>query len=78
MRQSNSALRSPMTGLPHPSRPAMPCAFSYPERLRAIASTFERQDRELGRSYALSELRQALNATSNDALRETQVLRGDG
>ncbi len=48
---------------------------TYADKLRAIADTFERQDRELGRPYALMQLKTMLNATSNEALHEYQTLR---
>jgi len=50
-------------------------SMNYPERLRAFAATFERQDRSLGRAYALGELRQSLNHLSNEALQESRHLR---
>lgn len=48
---------------------------NYAERLRWIATQFEGHERNLGRKYALSELRSMLNSTSNEALQEMQAMR---
>lgn len=49
--------------------------MTYPEKMLAIAATFERQQSMLGKPYALQELRNALNALSNEALQEMQAMR---
>lgn len=51
-------------------------SMTYPEKLAAISAQYQR-NLILGRSYALTELRQALNSTSNEALQEQQAMRED-
>lgn len=49
--------------------------MTYDQKLRAVAAEYEYLSRSIGKSYALTQLRRALNSLSNEALQELQKLR---
>ena len=57
------------------SSDAVASPMTYRQKLNAIAAKFERMDVGIGHAYALQELRNSLNALSNEALQEQQKQR---